>query len=338
MSRPAPMPVRWSTFLPVVSLVIWGPPATAQSPERVWVASAIHAEVVVIDVASGEVTTTLRDLDGGLCGSGSTGFSDLVAGGGSVWALDQLGRVCRIDPETMRPTGGYSAPETIHSGVELAVHEGGVWVVGDPFFWRLDAEDLNLTDVVAVEYQEDAARDVAVVGGATWGLRRDGPWYLYRVPDRGGVRAPDSVRVSSAHPQALTSGLGGLWSYGQDEPSGMVLLRHDPVSGNVTGRIPIPNGVDWHDEPKVIAGEGYLWLGMGEVESIGRVDPETQAFAGMLDVGGYVWSIAVGASYVWVGVEPEDGGHQVVRIDPGALEIVDRVSIEGVPPRALAVR
>ncbi len=338
MSRPGPSPSCSLAFRSVLALLASGPPASAQSQQHVWVASAIHADIVVIDAASGAVTTTLRDLEGGLCRSGSTGFSDLAVGEGSVWALDHAGQICRIDPETMRANGGFSAPETVHSGVELAVHEGAVWAVGDPFFWRLESQGLNLTDAVAVEYQEDAARDVALAGGTAWGLRREGPWYLYRVPDRGGRTPPDSVVVPSAHPQALASGFGSLWSYGSGEPSGMVLLRHDAMSGGVTDRIPIPNGVDWHEEPKVVVGEGHVWLGMGELESIGRVDPEAQAVTGMLDVGGYVWSITAGAGYVWVGVEPEDGRHQVVRIDPDALEIVDRISVEGVPPRALAVR
>jgi len=201
---------------------------------------------------------------------------------------------------------------------------------------RIDS--LHLTDAVAVEYQEDAARDVVVAKGSVWGLRAEGPWYLYRVPSAGGVTAPDSMAVTSSYPQSLVAGLGSLWSYGSGEPSGMEVLRHDAGSGAVVGRIPVPNGVDWHDAPTAAVGEGHLWLGMGDLASVARVDPDAQAVTGIVEVGGYVWSLTAGGGSVWIGVEDDEGAHEVVRLDPTTLEIVDRISIEGVPPRAMVVR
>jgi hypothetical protein len=302
------------------------------------VASALHAEVVLIDAATGTVETTLTPEAGELCEAGAAGFTDLVAGKEELWVADSEGRVCRIDPVALRATGTFRPSGDVRNAYNLAAGSDGLWAVGDPFFWQLDGLTLGIREVVAVEYQEDTALDVAVAGGRVWGLRRVWPWSLYHVPEAGGRAVPDSVAVEGAYPQTLASGFGSLWAYGSADPTGMVLLRLDPQRGRVQERIPVPTRAEWHEEPTLAVGEGHVWLGMGELGVVGRVDPTEGSYAGSVDVGGFVWSLAAGAGSVWAGVEDDEGEHALVRIDPSSLEVTGRIDLNGVPPRAIAVR
>lgn len=334
-------PRLWAAAIATVvsaGVAVPSPVAAQGAPARVWVASAIHAEVVVIDAATGAVETTLTPEAGTLCDAGAAGFVDLVAAAEAVWVADNGGTVCRIDPGALEAVDSFRPSGTVRNAYDLAAGPEGLWVVGDPFFWHLSGTALALRDAVAVEYQEDTALDVALAGGRIWGLRRSWPWALYHVPATGGVSAPDSVSVEGAYPQALGSGFGSLWAYGSADPGGMTLLRLDPERGHPRARIPVPNEADWHEEPTLAVGEGHVWLGMGELGLVGRVDPARDSYTGGVEVGGFVWSLTAGAGSVWVGVEDEEGEHTLVRIDPVTLEVTGRTDLRGVPPKAIAVR
>jgi hypothetical protein len=332
--------MSWAAMTLVISLGTTGASsATAQAgASRVWVASAIHAEVVVIDVATGAVEATLTPEAGTLCDAGSAGFVDLAAGPHGVWVADSDGRVCLMDPEALRAEGSFRPAGEVRNAYNLAAGSSGLWVVGDPFFWHLSGGVLTLGHAVPVEYQEDTALDVTVAGGRVWGLRRTWPWALYHVPEGGGASTPDSTLVEGAYPETLGSGFGSLWAYGSADPSGMTLLRLDPERGHSLARISIPNGADWHEAPTLAVGENHVWLGMGELGVVGRVDPRSDAYTGEVEVGGFVWSLAAGAGSVWAGIEDDEGEHTLVRIDPVTLEVTGRIALGDVPPKAVAVR
>jgi DNA-binding beta-propeller fold protein YncE len=89
----------------------------------VWVAALDHERIFRIDPHSGEVVNEIS-LPGGIEG-------DLAVGGGSVWAIDESGRVVRIDAKTNAVTGSHLAVGGVATN-DITYGAGALWLAGDP--------------------------------------------------------------------------------------------------------------------------------------------------------------------------------------------------------------
>lgn len=215
------------------------------------------------------------------------------------------------------------------SQVDLSVHGGSVFVVGDAGFRELDAATGRTTWApTPVDARYDLSVDVA--GGAVWVVSVTNGSTTGQI-DRIDLRTHvDRVvlRVDDGAPLYVTHGAGGIYALlARGKRTGVVRLS---TSGRVTGRWRIPDAgrmaADaqgcWISEtgrllnidPRgrlrvaarvpfgdIAAGGGAVWLGL-RTELI-RVDERTGAARTFsttrLDLGGFQHDLAVGGGYLW---------------------------------------
>src|SRR3954454_20759299 len=101
---------------------------------------------------------------------------------------------------------------------------------------------------------------------ALWVACRDDE-SLQRVRSRDGV-ATATVQLDGFRPWALAGGFGSLWAIDREQSA---LLRLDPVTGRVLGRVSVP-GLPVY----VWAGGGSVWLGLESGTRVARVEPATE--------------------------------------------------------------
>ncbi len=169
----------------------------------------------------------------------------------------------------------------------------------------------------------------------------------------------------------VTTGAGAVW---QTDFGGDVVLRIDPVSGNVLATIPVgsaPEGVavtagsvwvaDEHDgaitriDPAtnhvvatitvgpagpsgpqyMTAGPGGVWVGVQNMGSVVRVDSATNKVGLLVPLDGFV---ASDGAEVWIGVDAgPNGPSKVVRIDPVSGKVITTVYLDTQAINGLAV-
>ena len=217
----------------------------------VWVANEEDGSVSRIDPSTNEVTATIdtgEDADG------------VAVGEGAVWVSSvEESSVARIDPETNEIT-----EEVTDVGLEpqrLGVAEGKVWVA-DEF-----ATEINVIDIESMQVDETIDLDnevfeFAFEGGSVWttisfdnvALKMDPSTYEIT----GRVKGIDE-------PHAITAGEGAVWVAGREG-----VWRIDPVAGQVAAEI------ETEDSPTGLAAfDGFVWVGHLDVESMAKIDVET---------------------------------------------------------------
>ncbi len=196
------------------------------------------------------------------------GAVDVRSGDGSIW-VSGFGVVTRLDPVTGRPVRRIRTPGTEDfSG--LAVGAGGVWVSAD--HGRVYRIDPAVSRVVATIHVPGTAMALATGGGYVWVSRPD-PGAVTRID-------PRTNRISGRDVPApgvgeLRFAFGKLWME-ETSPAGVVtfdprtnriqrfplccrfaryrgsmwfvsggaLLRADPTTGRILGRLSIPRAAD----------------------------------------------------------------------------------------------
>jgi YVTN family beta-propeller protein len=100
------------------------------------------------------------------------------------------------------------------------------------------------------------------------------------------------------------------------------LLRIDTSSRKLSSPIGIGR-----DVRALAIGFGSVWVADGNSGTVSRVDPRTRRVAATIPLGGgnATYAITVGAGSVWA-----DAGPFVVRIDPHANRVVERLSVPDV--------
>lgn len=310
------------------AVLAWGlgsHPASAQEARgpKVWVASSIHGWIHIIHPETNQLDRVLRDdLPGArreLCWVGAGGYSDLAVGEGRLWAVAPGEGVCGIDPS-------FNAPPLSGRGQaradQVAAGEGSVWTIHGAWATRLDPASGEVTDSVSFDY--DRTAHVALAGGRVWISTHD-KWDVFHLPVGGGSR-PDSLNLGGSG-ASLATGAGSLWAYGPGWEEGMFLWRLDPSGGAVQARVPVPLASRAHGDHSIAVGGGSVWLGLGELGLVARVDPTANALSGSVDAGEWVVGLATGAGSLWVLTQGDLNAH-VLRIDPASLDILARITLD----------
>lgn len=171
---------------------------------------------------------------------------------------------------------------------------------------------------------------VATGEGHVWVLDRDGPEtsLLKLNPDTGETLSAAKVPDTSS---GLDAGAGAVWLL--KEEAGTV-LRLDPASGRVERRVRVGGS-----PAEVVAAE-TVWVAVSDSDRSGRVvgiDPRTSEIVTEIKAPGAVESVAVddASGDVWAAIpEPtrssgEREGGQLLRIDPAAGSISERLAVPG---------
>jgi len=216
-------------YWPTMSLAVTGANA--------WVGCKEQRKLVRIDVRSGRATRTVR-LDGQVLA--------VTAGGGALWALDDLQTLYRIDAAravvARRIALGTAAAYNIWLG------GGSVWVADDQGAQVVRVSPAT-NAVVARIPVGDGPADIAFAGGRALVIdHRDKT--LFAVD----LRSNRSTRLAilgGDAPERLAVLAGSLWVTGR----GTRLFQIDPTTGKTTRTIDIRGtGID------VVAAAGALWI------------------------------------------------------------------------------
>jgi streptogramin lyase len=284
-----------------------------------WVADG-NRRVLEIDPLSGEILQKVHVLGG---------VQSVAAGLGAVWAASDHGTF-RIDPDE----GMAERTEVRYSSV-VAVGAGQVWSQnGDGSVSRLDpasghiemtargAEDVG-------DLQSRTTRDLAVQSHGAW-LADGTTGQIVRFSATGKVErfpiGPPFERISEdavqagAYASTVAAGGGSIWACCDLEER---VVRLDPATGQVTGRVEVPVG---GGDVAMTFANGSLWMS----ESLGgiyRVDPRTLRPTGPVEFDRFPSALAVGESAVWV-VQGDSSG------DLSSVSLRDFPRLVGLTSRA----
>jgi streptogramin lyase len=191
----------------------------------------------------------------------------VAVGEDAVWVLLEQGTLLRVDPDRHRVTGRLEleAPPGGMPAGPLAVGAGAVWVGmrGATVTVRVDPARLRVTGRYGL------AADAGVVwvrsGSGDPGSQRDWTVRLGRLDQRRGqvtvtISLPELEVGAFRGPLGLAPEAGAVWVAGPPSGglhAGGILLRMDPASGRVAGRLREPLGFF----PGVLAaGPGGAWV------------------------------------------------------------------------------
>jgi streptogramin lyase len=238
-----------------------GPGSIAVGEGAVWVVNGDAATVSKVDIARGEVVGNPIALP-------STAPGDSIAvGDGRIWVVTpERGRVVPIEASTGK-LGTAIAPPDGAAG-ELALGEGGLWVVGDHgTVTRIDPASGEAGEPVKVgkEVPEDDVfrGQIAVGEGAVWVAALDDETVVRLDPRSGEI--VKTIRFKDGIEGDLAVGEGSVWVF--NESGG--LIRIDPRRNVVAGR-PLPAGTAGTNQ--MAAGAGAIWIvGDEDQDTVSRV-------------------------------------------------------------------
>jgi len=160
----------------------------------------------------------------------ATGRTSVAAGAGAVWALDDKGRLLRIDPHTNRVSSRVDLrlpgidPRRLY---DVQVIAGRPWVVGPDRALRLDPLTGRVVHRTAIRVQDQPFSVVASEDGL-WVLTRE-PRLVRRSLETGRPEAELPVRLPGASAALPTAAGPVLVSAGE-------LARADPGTGKLAWR------------------------------------------------------------------------------------------------------
>jgi DNA-binding SARP family transcriptional activator/ABC-type branched-subunit amino acid transport system substrate-binding protein/DNA-binding beta-propeller fold protein YncE len=214
--------------------------------------------------------------------------------------------VGKIDPRT----GAIAARRTVPGGAaRLALAGDELWV-GSDRSRTLSTIDTRSRAVSAASLAGAFPTDLAIGRDAAWVVdavsgrlleisRGYGP-VAHRVTiDRRRVQTwlPEDRSILD-NPWSVATGLSGVWV----TDGSSRLVRVDPHTGRVAGRIPIG-----HPLNGVAVGEGAVWTIAGRAASVARIDPQTRRVTDRIPIvsrpgaeSPYPIAIEVGLGSVWV--------------------------------------
>lgn len=130
------------------------------------------------------------------------------------------------------------------------------------------------------------------------------------------------VTAVEGFPNALAVGAGGVWVV----RDGRRVIRLDPATGEINGRIGAGDELGSERPCGVAVGEGGVWVATLS-GTVARINPQTGRLNRLIETDEAA-CVAAGAGSVWV-TAPESGN--VVRIDPLTNEIVAEIPLDGFP-------
>jgi streptogramin lyase len=240
-----------------------GPTSLAVGQGAVWVVNGDAGTMSKVDLERSEVVGNPIELP-------STADGDTVAvGDGRIFvATPEQGRIVPI--EASSGTRGKPIAPPDGTADELALGEGGLWVVGDHgTVTRLDPASGAAGEPVKVgkEIPEDDVfrGEIAVGEGAVWVAGLDDE-AVVRVDPRSG-EVVKRIRFEDGIEGDLAVGAGYVWVV---DESGR-LLRIDPQTNAIAGR-PLPAGTAGAYDMAV--GAGAVWIaGSVDEDTVSRIAP-----------------------------------------------------------------
>ena len=258
-----------------------------------------------------------EDLPRGVLAQIGTGDQAVDAGiqSGGVWvanAGDQtLSRVDAATNEVLDQIELDGPPQ------EVDVGEGGVWVAG---FGRVTALDPDTGEVLGMADlgSADDSISISVGEGAVWAVVGDRS--LYRV-DPESFEAQEVAAVSA--PVDVAARDGAVWVLDQDQG----LLQLDPGTGDAVGE-PLP---DVPGRGDISAGQGVVWIGNKQDDTLLRIDAATRDISGVFQVTGTYIDMAVSETVIWV-LSRTNEDARLTALDPNSNgEVLGTLRISGDP-------
>jgi hypothetical protein len=240
----------------------------------------------------------------------------VVSAFGSVWAVDPVGRLIRLDPATREVLGSLEIPER----TAVAVGGGSMWV-GDAETELLRIDPRTGRIVARIPWrtpggEQFVAFDLLFAGRYAWALGPDG---LLRIDLRRNVadRAVPLETGGLIRGAALRD--GSLFVIGRDDR----LLRLDARTGARLGA----TRVNWPVQAGLGADRGVTLTWTMIDGRLARVDLATGRELWVRTVGGRPgWWTAAG-QYVWVHVSTGHGRDHVVRLDARTGRVLGKVQL-----------
>lgn len=225
-------------------------------------------------------------------------------------------RVVKIDPDTEREIAGVGFG-AVPAGITVA--DGAVWVgfAEGGEIVRLDENRPGEGGDPIMVGQTPQAVAAAEDASGVWVAALNEPAVV--LVDASTGRVAQRVDLEDRFPAAVSAGFGKVWV---PDVVANTLLVIDASGGP-------PEEVRVGSSPTSVAtGEGAVWVGNFDSETVSRFDPEAGRVTGGVDVGGPVGGVAVGGGYVWATVQGEG---RIVAIDPHTGEIAGSVAVGRVP-------
>jgi streptogramin lyase len=255
----------------------------------------------------------------------------IVADADAVWVLDrEAGVVVRTETATNQIAGPPIRLD--FSPWSLTTGAGAVWITGNgaDIVARLDPTTNRITATFPVPSHPIA--QAALGFGALWTANAGGTTVSRLDLRSGGVT---SFRAGH-QPHGIAVGAGAVWVANHDESA---VVRVDTDTRQIRARIHVSS------EPhSLLFAAGYLWADGYHVDGIQQIDPQTnQTRNGIIPLGFPSDVFAGDATGIWIASVPTErndvrapGTRQVVRIDPGTGQVVERLTFAA-PPMALAL-
>ena len=133
-----------------------------------------------------------------------------------------------------------------------------------------------------------------------------------------------SAQFKEASGSAVAAGEGSVWAIKFFELKAHDLLRLDPQTGAVQGRV---SGIAHHRGGPVV-GEGSVWVHVGG--EVLRIDPKTEKIVATIPTLGSVGTIAFGEGAVWVLEQTHlwpNSEHLLSRIDPTSNRLTQTIHL-----------
>ncbi len=138
----------------------------------------------------------------------------------------------------------------------------------------------------------------------------------------------DSLEIPGTSCEGLDVGFGSVWS----ATCSPELARIDETTGRVT-LIDLPDR-GWDTESSVGAGEGAIWLNVGQANrTLVRVSPTTNAVTGTFPMPTGATAVRAGLGAIWITVPLKN---MLLRINPGDGTVAAQIPVGG-GPRFLAL-
>lgn len=253
------------------------PLGVAVSGELVYVADLQADEVTVLELASGEVRTTL-DVEG-------RPRRVAAAGEGGVWvtlATDEA--VAAVGPDGERGRAAVGGDP-----IGVAEGFGSVWVVNaaDGTLSRLTGDDTTLQATITDVAQDP--RQVAAGAGAIWVSDAASGEVVRIDPDTNEVT--DRIPVGD-DPIGMAFGEGAVWVTSSGDGT---LVRLDPEAREVVATVVVGS------TPVAVAvADGLVWVANQGDATVSVVDVSTGEVTGTAEVGAQPGGVAVGGGSAWV--------------------------------------
>ena len=236
---------------------------------------------------------------------------------GAVWLTDFEGWVDWIDPdrdEVVASTRSMTRASHVTGG------DGTVWIDNGSlgFVSRIDPATGMVTDSVRIGW---AIHDIAVAGDELWVLssgRSGGQLHIVS-----GSTIVYNQEFPSIEPTSMTVAGNTVWAHEAFEGR---VYRLDARARRATAAIDI--GVYGYEDGGIVAGAGSVWVALGSLGALARIDAATNSVVGVIELGGYVSDVAYGAGWVWAVLPDKD---LLLRIHPDTNEITARIKVTGQP-------